>query len=169
VTTIPFSTHRWPPYHSVHIGDHHTIQCTAMFMVERMSQHREFFMAPFNTLQTQCFKPPIWHVVFCVLAFDIVPNAIVWFCKIREWTVQMMSVKWKMCLPGKTVMRTCMETCEVWAVAPNTMMHDVQYEGTAPQASCFSNFKHVQIFLAHLVHPLIWYCRARLLFGLCQK
>jgi len=91
------------------IGDHHIIQCTAMFMVERILQHRAFFMDPFNTLQTQCFNPPILQVVFCVLAFDIVPNAVVWFCSISEQTVQMKSLKWKMCLPGKTVLTTCME------------------------------------------------------------
>jgi len=108
--------------------------------------------------------------VFCLLAFDIVPKTVVWFCKIREQTGQRMSVKWKMNLPGKTILRTRMEICAVWAVAPNTTVCDVgQYEGTAHQASCFSNLKYVQIFLAHIVQQLIWYCKDRLLFGLCQK
>jgi len=151
------------------IGDHHIIQFTAMFMVEMMSQHWAFLWILLIQLHTGCFKPPIWQVVFCILAFDIVPKAVVWFCNIREQTGHVMSVKWKMSLPGKSVVRTCMEICALWAVGPNSMVYDVQCDGTAPQTDCFSNFKHVQIFLAHVVKPPIWYCRARLSFGLCQN
>jgi len=63
------------------LGDHHIIQCTAMFMVERMSQHRAFFMDPFNTPANWVFSATnltgcvlytcFWHSAkFCILVLQ---------------------------------------------------------------------------------------------------
>jgi hypothetical protein len=155
-------THRRPPYHSVHSYGHGGKDVTTQSI---------FLWILLIHLQIQCFKPPIWQVVLCIPCFwhspkgsSLVPQDQA--SRLPRWCLW--NEKW-----------VCLEKLS-WEHAWKSVLYEqllqtpwcttlVSMKAPLIRQAVFQISNMFRYFLAHLVHPLIWYCRARLFLGLRQK
>ena len=106
----------------------------------------------------------IGRTCFIYLAFDIAPEEVVWYNKIRQaaWARDIYKKK-EVSPPGNVGLRTCVKNlccvgscfeycCAWWQSAWSCCL----------AGKLVLNFKFCQVFLAHLVLPLAWSCSTRL-------